>query len=291
MMLSADLPYASVYSITYRQKQVLKRTLDGLFQQNYPSDRYEIVVLDDGSNDGTLELLEALALQSPVPLKIISVPHEADYLSAKRFNQCVSAAAPRASVFVHIEDAVVRPDFVWQHVKWHIQPTAVLVSGAMFEGDTVTWELEACDPDRRYLSLDGRPVECDFQAVWAKSMSFSRAMMSKVWQEPFDRPFDERMTGWGYHEIEFALRMLRAGARMVYDPAAGVFHPRHTPVTEGNRGFDRETLVREGEEKNIDYLCRKHSLDGLDDWSDPRPIEWIDRAIWACAAQLLRAVT
>lgn len=284
MAFTVDLPYVTVYSITYRQKPVLRQTLRGIFDQNYPWDLYEIVVLDDGSEDGTLELLSEIANRSPVPMKILSVTHEADYLSAKRFNQCIAAAHPQTSVFVHVEDAILRPDFIWQHVKWHLQPDPSLVSGATFEGETVTWDFNACDPDRRYLTIDGSPVECDFQAAWAKSMSYTRLMMTLIWRDPYDRPFDERMTGWGYHEVEFALRMLQAGAHIVYDPAAGVFHPRHTPATERARGLDREALVREGESRNIEYLCCKHGISGLDAWIAPRPTDWVDQIIWTRAA-------
>jgi GT2 family glycosyltransferase len=286
-----ELPYTTVYTITYRQKEVLRDTLTGLFDQSYPTTRYEIVVLDDGSEDGTMELLWDLRHQSPVQMRVLSVFHEADYLSAKRFNQCVASASKTSSVFVHVEDAIVRPDFIWQHVKWHLQPIASLVSGAMFESETLTWEIAASDPDRRYLSPTGEPVECDFQAAWAKSMSYSRTMMAAIWEEPYDRPFDERMTGWGYHEVEFAWRMLQAGARIIYDPAAGVFHPRHTESKEGKRGFDRTDLINKGEAKNIEYICRKHGLSGLDEWSPPNTISWVDGTIWDRAACALRRLT
>jgi glycosyltransferase involved in cell wall biosynthesis len=288
MPSDSELPYTTVYSITYCQKEVLQQTLLGLFDQTYPAARYEIVVLDDGSEDGTLELLSTLADRSPVPMKVLSVHHEADYLSAKRFNQCVAAASAATAVFVHVEDAILRQDFIWQHVKWHMQPVPSLVSGAMFEGETVTWDLTASDPDRRYLSPDGVPVECDFQAAWAKSLSYTRKQMALVWQEPYDRPFDERMTGWGYHEVEFAWRMMQAGVHIIYDPAAGVFHPPHTATDEGRRGFDRAGLIQEGEIKNIDYLCSKHGLSGLDEWIPPRAITWIDVDIWNRAAEGLR---
>jgi glycosyltransferase involved in cell wall biosynthesis len=290
MVSATELPYTTVYTITYRQQEVLKETLAGLFDQTYPETRYEIVVLDDGSEDGTRELLDHLTHLSPVPMKVLSVFHEADYLSAKRFNQCVARASESAEVFVHVEDAMVRPDFIWQHVKWHLQSVPCLVTGAMFEGLKLTWDITASDPDRRYLSLDGDPVECDFQAAWAKSMSYTRAMISAIWKEPYDRPFDERMTGWGYHEIEFAWRMLQAGARIIYDPAAGVFHPPHIEAKEKQRGFDRADLINEGEPKNIDYLCRKHGLSGLDEWAAPRQITWVDPIIWSRAARALKPI-
>lgn len=287
MSFTHSLPFVSVYLITFRQKHILQETLNGLFRQKYPRELYEIIVLDDGSADGTAELLLELANCSPVSMTTLSVQHEADYLSAKRFNQCIALSSSYTEVFVHIEDVIVRPDLIWQHVKWHLLPASSLVSGAMYEADTISWDLSASDPDRKYLSTDGAPVECDFQAAWAKSLSYTKKMIDLIWKEPYDKPFDERMTGWGYHEVEFALRMKKAGARIVYDPAAGVYHPPHTKSSESYRGLEREILVSEGEEQNIAYLCRKHGLDGLDAWEEPRLIDFIDHTIWAQAEKEL----
>ena len=45
-------------------------------------------------------------------------------------------------------------------------------------------------------------------------------------------PFDDHMTGWGYHETEFAYRAEAAGAACVYDIDCGVYHPAHNPRDE-----------------------------------------------------------
>lgn len=265
------LPFVTVYGITYKQKDIVKATVLGLFSQNYPSNRYEIVILDDGSDDGTKEMLEKLAEHSPVPMRVLAVKHEAHYLSAKRYNQCIAAASQETKVFVQVDDVRVRGDFIWQHVKWHLQEGDFLVTGAKFEGETETWDLAACR--RGYLAgPDGSAVECDFQAAWGASLSFTRRMMERVWQEPYDKPYDERMTGWGYHEIELAWRMKQAGARVIYDPAAGVFHQCHTERTEWTRGLDRERLIREGTEQNVKYICEKHGFKELPEWSEPREL-------------------
>jgi glycosyltransferase involved in cell wall biosynthesis len=47
----------SVVIPTYNRKDSLLRTLDSLSKQTYPSDRYEIIIVDDGSTDGTEKLM------------------------------------------------------------------------------------------------------------------------------------------------------------------------------------------------------------------------------------------
>jgi glycosyltransferase involved in cell wall biosynthesis len=46
-------PYVSVVIPTYKRLALLKKTLSCLFDQTYPAERYEIIVVDDESPDDT----------------------------------------------------------------------------------------------------------------------------------------------------------------------------------------------------------------------------------------------
>jgi glycosyltransferase involved in cell wall biosynthesis len=264
------VPCVSVYAITFNQCDRLEQTLASLFDQDYPAERYQIIVLDDGSADGTSRLLADLAATGPAtgPVELIGLrcEREGDYLSARRWNQCIAACSPRTDVLIQIDDVLVRPDFIRQHVKWHEGGGDFLVTGAKFEGDEETWDLASCR--RGKLAGDGgaaATVEA-FTAVWGASLSFSRRAVEKIYQEPHEIPYDQRMRGWGYHEVELACRMQAAGAKIVYDPAAGVFHQNHTAESEAGRGLDRQALVRDGMLENEAYLLRKHGLPSLPRW-------------------------
>lgn len=50
----------SVIVPTYNRKDLLKDCLQSLFNQSYPKDKYEIIVVDDGSTDGTKEMVKEL---------------------------------------------------------------------------------------------------------------------------------------------------------------------------------------------------------------------------------------
>lgn len=58
-------PFISVVIPTYNRKDILKRCLEHLLSQNYPFDRYEIIVIDDGSADGTQNVVMNTAITSP----------------------------------------------------------------------------------------------------------------------------------------------------------------------------------------------------------------------------------
>lgn len=68
-MSSDSPPLVSVHIITYNQKQFIHETLASVLEQDYPN--IEIVVADDGSTDGTAEIILDYARQYPdkiVPL-------------------------------------------------------------------------------------------------------------------------------------------------------------------------------------------------------------------------------
>jgi len=62
-------PYVSVVVATYNRKEQLKECLNSLFNQTYPKDRYEIIVVNDGSIDGTEEVLKEYERRAPCRFK------------------------------------------------------------------------------------------------------------------------------------------------------------------------------------------------------------------------------
>ncbi len=51
-------PFVSVLLATYNRKEWLRECLESVSNQSYPKDRYEIIVVNDGSTDGTEEVLK-----------------------------------------------------------------------------------------------------------------------------------------------------------------------------------------------------------------------------------------
>ena len=63
--MSSLLPI-SVIIPTYNRRDLLRETLNSLVQQTYPKNCFEVIVVDDGSTDGTEEIA---AETFPFPLR------------------------------------------------------------------------------------------------------------------------------------------------------------------------------------------------------------------------------
>lgn len=50
-----EFSFLSIIVPTYNKKGLLRKTIESLLEQSYPMDKYEIIIVDDGSTDGTGE--------------------------------------------------------------------------------------------------------------------------------------------------------------------------------------------------------------------------------------------
>jgi len=57
-MKKDDFPKLSIATCTYNGDRILEEYLEGIFSQDYPKDKIEIIFGDGGSTDGTLKIIE-----------------------------------------------------------------------------------------------------------------------------------------------------------------------------------------------------------------------------------------
>jgi len=106
---SADLPFVTVVIAARNERTTLGLCLYSLMVQDYPADRYEVVVADDRSGDGTAEVLarfrevwETLGI-----LRIDSVP---DGVSPKKHALMKAIEAARSDVILQTDADCIAPE-------------------------------------------------------------------------------------------------------------------------------------------------------------------------------------
>jgi glycosyltransferase involved in cell wall biosynthesis len=101
-----EWPHVSVVVPTHNRLPLLRRTLDALAQQTYPSSHLEVVVVDDGSDDGTAAELRDRRL--PCPFRVLR--HERRSSAADARNTGVAASTGEVIAFT---DSDCRPATTW----------------------------------------------------------------------------------------------------------------------------------------------------------------------------------
>jgi cellulose synthase/poly-beta-1,6-N-acetylglucosamine synthase-like glycosyltransferase len=206
-------PSVAVVVAAHNEEQAIERRLGNLLELDYPADRLQIVVASDASSDRTNELVEAVAAREP-RVSLLDCPRGGKVAAQDR------AVRETASDVVAFSDANATwaPDALRRLVANLADPEVGYVCGRLRleeaagsnrEGLYWRYELWLREQESRLGSVTGGNG-----AIYA----LNRADYVEV---------DPR---WG-HDLALPYRMVQAGRRAVYEPAALAFE-RPTPTNE-----------------------------------------------------------
>src|SRR3954451_11313207 len=109
--MSSSVITLSVVIPTYNRVGPLERCLIALARQTYPDDAFEVVVVVDGSTDGTLEMLERI--NTPYPLHVCP---QANQGAGVARNQGIEVATGTYCLFID-DDIMTDEDLIAEHVR------------------------------------------------------------------------------------------------------------------------------------------------------------------------------
>ena len=205
-------PLASVVIPTFQRRDSLLRALASLATQTVPQNRYEVIVVVDGSEDGSREAAESLE-----PGYALRVLAQSNRGRAAACNAGVAAA--RGTVVVLLDDDMAAtPEFLAAHLRAHErQPRSAVIGAAPIRLEPghpahVRYVGTKFNRHLEHLAAAGRPLA--LRDFYSGNLSIVRAELDAV------GGFDERFTVYGNEDLELSLRLSAAGVRLVYEPAA-----------------------------------------------------------------------
>ncbi len=204
---------------TFQRRESLQRLLDALAAQTYPHADFEVLVVDDGSTDGTREWLATL--RTTYRVRPLAQAHGGP---GKARNLGVAEAAGSIVVFFD-DDVIPAPDAIAQHVDAHREKPDTVVIGPMLPPDDsrrpawIRWE-EARLLEQ-YRAMTAGEYECTPRQFFTANASIERQRFRDA--GGFDAAFARA------EDVELGYRLRDLGAHFAFEPRARVtHHPRRT---------------------------------------------------------------
>src|SRR6185437_1497040 len=201
----------SVVVPTFNRREIVKRTVESLFAQDFPRADYEIVVVVDGSQDGTAAALRAL--KPPCRFQIVEQANKG--LAGAR-NTGARAAGGDLLLFLD-DDMLCEPGLVAAHVAAHSDAPRTVGFGAIFLSPDSPPSL-AAECFKRELGAfyvrhkeDAGDEHRDLEYIFGNS-SISRELLMEA--GGFEESFRMR------EDLELWVRLAGMGVRPRYVPGA-----------------------------------------------------------------------
>jgi len=246
----------SVIIPTYNRAPLLANTLTTLAQQSLSPGDYEVIVVDDGSTDGTRSLVSQLAV--PYPLRYIAKRNTGSRAATR--NAGIRIARGEVLTFVDAE-MLCPPRFLEAHLGLHARYGPCAVCG---------WDRRLATPPRLPLAPaweewawgnctnpDWVPGGGNLDVVPFITSDASCRRVDAIEAGLFDEAF----TGYGHEDLDLGMRLYLLGRRIVSAPQTAAFHQPHPRASTIPRELDRNSLYYTRKHHRLRNIV--HCIDGL----------------------------
>jgi len=208
---------ASLIIPTFERPRVLCETLRALAQVDYPKDRWEAVVVDDGSKPETLATIMDWIAASNAPVGLVRQTHRGP---AAARNSGARAAAGKVLIFLD-NDCLVAPSFIRRHLQVLKENPGCWVVGRVVHPSELRRTAfgryrDDCWEAFHRSQQQGEPSETE--GITAANLALWRSDFSDL------GGFDEEFAIASSEDWELGQRARDIGIRVLYDPQNAVVH-------------------------------------------------------------------
>jgi glycosyltransferase involved in cell wall biosynthesis len=205
---------------TYNRKDQLRRTLLGYVKQSSPHLIREIIVVDDGSTDGTRAVVEEIRSVAPFQVRYIFQANRGPSVAR---NRGIEQVQSRLTLLTD-DDMIPHQDLVARHEDHHKKNSE---SSAAVLGLVEWWPEVRATPFMKWYGQAG-PLfgygqirdaqEVEFHYFYSCNLSLKSEFLKKYGK------FDESFKMAAYEDVELGFRLRQVGMRILYNPQAITYH-------------------------------------------------------------------
>jgi len=208
---------ASIVVPTFNRSDALLETLHALARMDYPADRWEAIVVDDGSTDGTAERLHHWIKERGAPVRCIEQKNSGPAAARNR-----GAAEARGETLIFIDNDIgVQPDFVRAHLQTLSENSGCWVIGRIVHPPQISNTPFGCYRNAVWESfheLHAREGVTETAGMSAANVSMPASDFKQL------GGFDEDFTIASSEDWDLGMRARQRGIRVVYNPQIVVVH-------------------------------------------------------------------
>lgn len=232
---------------TWNRKDALKRHLDLLMQQTWPH-WFEVIVCDDGSTDGTQEMLGELKNTHKYTIQWFDTGNVDKACPAQSRNNGIRAA--KGEIIIMVDDDCLPHNRLIESFAGNYDPREV--------------QCGYKSNHESYLSMPlPVPIEEGQMTIWWQDHQSGKfghfqtnsccmsVQAARTRAKDGSIGFDERFCGYGHEDTEFGLRLYSAGYKPVFNPDAVVWHMNPALVPQQDRAW------KEAEKTKSNDLMRR----------------------------------
>ncbi|HEY5093636.1 MAG TPA: glycosyltransferase family A protein [Candidatus Eremiobacteraceae bacterium] len=227
-------PLITVQICTYNRRALLGQVMDALFAQDLDPASYEIVLVDDGSTDGTYEHV-IRGFRPPCALHVVR-QNNAGLARGRN----VGIARARGDVIMFMDDDVLAtPGLLSAHVRFHNDHPRAICRGGVIN---VT-SFDSLPPARySWRNYSGA-------YFWTTNVSAPLALVREA------GGFDERFSEYGWEDLELGYRLRRMGVPSILARDALVFHFKPPAAPKAFAGMIKQARAQA---RTAVQFARKH---------------------------------
>lgn len=235
---------------TYNREELVQKTLGSLEKQTYPKNKFEVIVVDDGSADNTERVVKEIIKRKKLDISYFKQENKGP---AAARNIGIKKAKGEFIYFVD-DDIELSPTCLAEHMRSHEkQDVAVLGYTVWSDNIEVTDFMHFVAPNGflfNYASIK-HPQNCGYGCFWTNNISLHKHWLK---EDLFDETFYPEKGKPIMEDAELAYRLSKKGLRIVLNKKALAYHYHRL---EEKKFFERGKLA--GQTEILFY--KKHKFD------------------------------